>query len=618
MAEGEDRPSNFEDLFDDLDKFFQPDPTGQRRAGAEQAAAGPPEPAGDDILPDDWAAGVADLGSDIEPVTAAAVDEPAGGDEGADEDGAEDDLRDGDDAMWRPGADEEPATPTPTPSDAPAGETEDRWESRPAAGPEPPAAEGPPVPGAPVGDVSPPVPDRPLEHTAEMSTSDWRRLRDVLGDEEDASASSFEFSAETPEVTDESGFEFGAAGRPAALAGSDNPSTGSQDEPHELTLEDLKKAPPVYRNLPGVEGTGGPGGESEEGSGLPLWDERAIADVTETAGQVEEDFGRDEPAAPLGVDDDLLPHPEPPSGPRTVKVGEPEALLAGPTWEEPASRPFTREPTPPRGGRNMPVAVVSAVVLVAAALVTLAVAKAVFAILAGIVVLYAQGELYGTVQRRGYQPATALGLLMGGLVLAGAYLKGEPAMAFFLALSLVLSFFWYMAAPPKARENALGNIGVTMLGIAYVPFMAGFILMILAQRESGKALMLAVLGLTFLYDVAAYFFGSLWGRRPLAATISPKKSWEGLFGATVVTFIVAISLVPTAIHVMTFAKAVGLFIVIAVFAPLGDLAESLLKRDLGVKDMGWIIPGHGGALDRIDSLLLVAPAAFYFLRLIFH
>jgi len=183
---------------------------------------------------------------------------------------------------------------------------------------------------------------------------------------------------------------------------------------------------------------------------------------------------------------------------------------------------------------------------------------------------------------------------------------------------MVLSFFWYMAAPPKARENALGNIGATMLGIAYVPFMAGFILMILAQRESGKALMLAVLGLTFLYDVAAYFFGSLWGRRPLAATISPKKSWEGLFGATVVTFIVAISLVPTAIHVMTFAKAVGLFIVIAVFAPLGDLAESLLKRDLGVKDMGWIIPGHGGALDRIDSLLLVAPAAFYFLRLIFH
>jgi len=204
MAEGEDRPSNFEDLFDDLDKFFQPDPTEQRQAGVEQAAAGPSEPAGDDILPEDWAAGVVDLGPDIEPVTAAGADESAGGD---DEDGAEDDLGDGDDAMWRPGADEEP-TDTPAASDAPAAGTEDRSDSE-ASEPEPepelPAAEGPPVPGAPVGDASLPVPDRPLEHTAEMSTSDWRRLRDVLGDEEDASASSFEFSAETPEVTDESG-----------------------------------------------------------------------------------------------------------------------------------------------------------------------------------------------------------------------------------------------------------------------------------------------------------------------------------------------------------------------------------------------------------------------------
>ncbi|HZD18515.1 MAG TPA: phosphatidate cytidylyltransferase, partial [Actinomycetota bacterium] len=99
-------------------------------------------------------------------------------------------------------------------------------------------------------------------------------------------------------------------------------------------------------------------------------------------------------------------------------------------------------------------------------------------------------------------------------------------------------------------------------------------------------------------------------------TVSPKKSWEGAIGATVVVLFVAIAIVPVAVDVFSAGRAAGLAIVIAVAAPLGDLAESALKRDLGVKDMGSLLPGHGGVLDRIDAILFAAPAAYYFLRLV--
>jgi phosphatidate cytidylyltransferase len=249
--------------------------------------------------------------------------------------------------------------------------------------------------------------------------------------------------------------------------------------------------------------------------------------------------------------------------------------------------------------------------------VSLWIAKGAFVVIAGAVVLLGQAELYSAMSRKGHQPATALGLAVGALAMAGAYTRGESALLFFVALGVFLSFLWYMAAPMKSRENLIGNVGSTILGVLYGPFLAGYVFMLLAQRNAGRALMLTVIALTFLYDIAAYGFGSLWGRRPLAPTISPRKSWEGVYGGTTVTFAVAAALVPALVGYISLTRAIGLAIVVVVFAPLGDLIESLIKRDLGVKDMGSVLPGHGGVLDRIDSLLLVAPAVFYYLRLIF-
>src|SRR6266542_798992 len=541
VPEGEERSGKFEDLFEDLDKFFAQGNPGPGRRGSGASGANEEEPA-EDLLPPGWEPDIEglDLGSD----------------QGAD-------------------------------------------------------ARPPPEDGAPAGvgddEAEPPTGRRKVEPPGELGGEDWARLRDALRDEGK--------QVEGEELGEAVAFDADA----------------DREERQELSLEDLKKAPPEYRDLPrsdkeegdeepaepfGEEGEAPTRSEAYEGpaseppsSEEPYWDEPDMADVEAAADNLAASFGRS--PGPGRVQEELLADMEEPEGPRTVRVGGAEPMT-GPTWEEPTSHPLMADQAaPPEPARNLPAAVLAAV-----ALISLAVAKAAFAVVAGGVVLLGQAELYATMQRKGHQPATALGLVIGAFTLAGAYLKGEQAMLFFVVLGLMLSFLWYMAAAPKAREGALAHMGSTLLGVLYVPFLAGFILVILAQSQSGRALMLAVLGLTFIYDIAAFLFGSFWGSRPLAPTISPKKSWEGLFGATVVIFALDIAILPS-IDPLNLVKSVGLATIVAVFAPLGDLAESAIKRDLGVKDMGSILPGHGGVLDRIDSVLFVAPAAFYFLRLIF-
>jgi phosphatidate cytidylyltransferase len=239
-----------------------------------------------------------------------------------------------------------------------------------------------------------------------------------------------------------------------------------------------------------------------------------------------------------------------------------------------------------------------------------------FAIFAGIVVLFAQGEFYLAMQKRHYQPATALGLVSGALVLGAGYYRGENAMLAIVALSLFATFLWYMTVPVQHRRNLVSNIAITVLGVVYIPLLAAYALAVL-KLPDGEGLTLSIIGLTFVYDTAAFGVGYFWGSRPLAPNVSPKKSWEGAIGATLVVIAVSVGVVGSSVTLLdTIGRSVGLAVVVAVFAPLGDLAESLLKRDLEIKDMGGILPGHGGVMDRIDSVLFVAPAAFIYLRLI--
>jgi phosphatidate cytidylyltransferase len=398
----------------------------------------------------------------------------------------------------------------------------------------------------------------------------------------------------------------------------------------ELTEEAISRPPADYVDLPGPNEDEPSVAELDEGdrSGEEQPDLEAVeaaadhfAESVREEVRVVPEAGREavteevQIAALLGGDEEEAPAEEfEPEPARTVRVGQ--EGLGGPSWQEPTALEVGAEPERRGPGRDVPLAFLTGLILAGLALGAIAIGPGPFAILVGIVVLVGQGELYFALQKRHFQPATALGLVTGGLVLGAAYYRGEAAMLSMVALGTIATFLWYMTVPAQHRRNVAANIGLTVLGIVYIPLLAGYALTVL-RLPDGRGLALAIIGLTIAYDIAAFGVGYFWGSRPLAPNVSPKKSWEGAIGATLVVVAVAVGVVAAAVEILEpVSRSVGLAVVVAVFAPLGDLAESLIKRDLGIKDMGSILPGHGGVLDRIDAILFVAPAAFLYLRLI--
>jgi phosphatidate cytidylyltransferase len=265
-----------------------------------------------------------------------------------------------------------------------------------------------------------------------------------------------------------------------------------------------------------------------------------------------------------------------------------------------------------RAGRNLPVAIITALILAGLILGTLFTSRAAFFLLVAVAVLAAQAELYRALRTKGYHPADALGLAAGAVLLIGAYNRGAAALSFGLTMSVIASFLWFLS--DRDRAHVAENLSVTLLGVVYVPFFGAHVIL-MTGLPHGAAITICYIGLVALNDVGAYATGVLFGKHPMAPRVSPKKSWEGTAGATVLMFLLALIVGPL-ITPFTIWSSLALATVVTVVAPLGDLAESLLKRDLGVKDMGNLLPGHGGVLDRIDSLLLVAPAAYWLVRVV--
>jgi phosphatidate cytidylyltransferase len=154
----------------------------------------------------------------------------------------------------------------------------------------------------------------------------------------------------------------------------------------------------------------------------------------------------------------------------------------------------------------------------------------------------------------------------------------------------------------------------TYLGLVYGPVLVGFGILLLRGRD-GLVLTPAVIGMAAVNDSGGYLVGRKIGRHPMAPKTSPKKSWEGFVAGTVVTLGLSVAVLPF-VHPFTVGLALRLAAVVALAAPLGDLVESLLKRDLGVKDMGSLIPGHGGFFDRIDGIIFSIPIAYYVLHVL--
>jgi phosphatidate cytidylyltransferase len=220
--------------------------------------------------------------------------------------------------------------------------------------------------------------------------------------------------------------------------------------------------------------------------------------------------------------------------------------------------------------------------------------------------LVALHELYA--MTRALRPVTIAGfagllLILFGLKLGGLQWAAGGIVAT-LALSLVLK------GVAETRQSTTVSVGTTVLGATWIGFGLGYVLLVRGIADHGRLAAYALLLSIFAGDTAAYFVGRLVGRHKLAPTISPGKTWEGFMAGTAATILVAwIALYKQ--HFLTQGQSLVLGAAIALAGPIGDLFESAIKRDMNVKDTGRLLAGHGGVLDRVDSILFASAAAFY-------
>ncbi|GIG21843.1 phosphatidate cytidylyltransferase [Cellulomonas chitinilytica] len=269
-------------------------------------------------------------------------------------------------------------------------------------------------------------------------------------------------------------------------------------------------------------------------------------------------------------------------------------------------------PRTPRPGRDLPVAIVVGVALLIGVVASLFIRKEAFAVVAVVAVCAGLWELAQAFTRRAIH-LPLVPLIVGAVgILVSAYTAGPEAM--FVAFMLTVGGVVIWRVLDGNGEAALRDASAGAFAAAYLPFLAGFVMLMLAAPDGPARVMLFIL-LVVASDTGGFVVGTLLGKHPLAPSVSPKKSWEGLVGSIVLACVVGVVGVQVGFGG---EPLVGVFLGLAtvVTATLGDLAESLLKRDLELKDMGRLIPGHGGLLDRLDSLLLTCPAVYLILSVL--
>jgi phosphatidate cytidylyltransferase len=265
-----------------------------------------------------------------------------------------------------------------------------------------------------------------------------------------------------------------------------------------------------------------------------------------------------------------------------------------------------------RAGRNVPVSIASAVVLIALILVTLLVWKTLFMVVVAAAVVVAMWELHRGLATKGIdvpeQPLMAGGVIM----VVVAYFWGSPALVTATAVTALVAMLWLLH---RGVPGYVQNATAAVFCLVYVPFLGSFVALLLAEGGSWdferwddgvKGIVVFIL-VTIASDIGGFAAGVLFGKHPMAPVISPKKSWEGFAGSVVFCIAVGVAMIVWVLDAEWWI-GVCLGLIAVVMATLGDLCESVIKRDLGIKDMSRVIPGHGGLMDRLDSLLAtIAP-----------
>lgn len=261
---------------------------------------------------------------------------------------------------------------------------------------------------------------------------------------------------------------------------------------------------------------------------------------------------------------------------------------------------------PGKAGRDLRSAIAVGLGLGALVAVSLLVYKPVFLVVLVGAVVIAMHEVIRAVEHARLSvprvPTMAAGVTLPVLT----YLFGGEAMALTFAAGVLAILVWRVA---RGVRDAASDVAGGVLVLAYVPLLASFAALMLAAPDNGHLRVIVFVLVTICSDIGGYAVGVLKGKHPMAPSISPKKSWEGFAGSVGTCALVgalSVALVldgPWWVGVLLGAAT-------AATATIGDLCESVIKRDIGIKDMGNLLPGHGGLMDRLDSLLVVAPMAW--------
>ena len=387
----------------------------------------------------------------------------------------------------------------------------------------------------------------------------------------------------------------------------------------------------------------------EDDDAIPHWSEPPTGSVPQVGGDASMTFEPNpEPTLPEAEPDELAAWADVSSTPLLTDDGSDAAPPAQPDGVSDAAADFfgfdddqdsgrlgaaMSEPTPAgderslaeslgavagaTGDRDMPMAVIVGVALAVLFFAAMAVGPVAALVIVTIALSLAAVEFYNAVRVAGYQPAVLLGLTAVLSLPLAVYWKGEAAIGLVLVLALLFGSLWYVMG--ISPDGAMRGLGATLLGIVHIGVLGSFAALMLSVDTYGTGVLTVAVILTVFYDIGGLFIGKALGRTPLSSA-SPNKTMEGLIGGMVVVLIAAIVMgiigQPAPLAGDAFDGS-GLFTMIvigiaaALAAPIGDLAESQIKRDLGIKDMSTILPGHGGLLDRFDGLLFVLPTVWF-------
>ncbi|WP_405950867.1 phosphatidate cytidylyltransferase [Streptomyces prunicolor] len=345
-----------------------------------------------------------------------------------------------------------------------------------------------------------------------------------------------------------------------------------------------------------------------------------VPDEPAYGGHQDDDRGAARLSGPLFRDETQQPpydvRQSQPYDPRTQPSDTPQAQPYGAVPQNPEPMPDVPPPAPApqkkSAGRDLGAAIGVGVGLAVVIIASLFVVKAAFVGVIAVAVVVGLWELTSRLQERKGIKAPLVPLAVGGaaMVVAG-YVRGPEGAWVAMALTALAVLVWRMTEPP---EGYLKDVTAGVFAAFYVPFLATFVALMLTA-DDGAWRVLTFLLLTVVSDTGAYAIGWRFGTHKLAPRISPGKTREGLFGAVSFAMVAGALCMQFLIDDGSWWQGLILGLAVAASATLGDLGESMIKRDLGIKDMGTLLPGHGGIMDRLDSLLPTAPVVWLLLVL---